>query len=85
MDRKELADIAKGHMTFWGEIDRQHVLPSSDPEVGRSAVRDYLRHFYDRKGGLFVQLEFGLGANPATVMAVLDEFHHNFNQIERHI
>lgn len=74
MDRKELAAIAKGRMTFWGEIDRQHVLPSADPEVGRRAVRDYLQHFHDPKGGLFVQFEFGLGANPATVMAVLDEF-----------
>ena len=34
---------------------------------------------------LFVQFEFGLGANPATVMAVLDEFRHNFNQIERNV
>jgi uroporphyrinogen decarboxylase len=78
MDRKELATIAKGRMTFWGEIDRQHVLPSPDPEVGRSAVRDYLQHFYDPKGGLFAQFEFGLGANPATVMAVLDEFRRHF-------
>jgi hypothetical protein len=78
MDRQELAAIAKGRLTFWGEIDRQHVLPSPDPEVGRRAVRDYLQHFYDRRGGVFVQFEFGLGANPATVMAVLDEFRRHF-------
>lgn len=74
MDRQKLAMIAKGRMAFWGEIDRQHVLPSPDPEVGRRAVRDFLQHFHDRKGGAFVQFEFGLGANPATVLAVLDEF-----------
>jgi len=78
MDRKRLASIAKGRLAFWGEIDRQHVLTSPDPEVGRAAVRDYLQHFYDPRGGLFVQFEFGLGANPATVLAVLDEFRRHF-------
>jgi uroporphyrinogen-III decarboxylase len=74
MDRPKLAAIAKGRMTFWGEIDRQHILPSPDPEVGRAAVREYLAHFYDPRGGVFAQLEFGLGSHPETVLAVLDEF-----------
>jgi hypothetical protein len=74
MDRAKLAAIAKGRLTFWGEIDRQHILPAQDPEVGRAAVRNYLSHFHDPRGGVFAQLEFGLGANPETVLAVLDEF-----------
>ena len=78
MDRHQLAAIAKGRMTFWGEIDRQHVLPSPDPEVGRAAVREFLRHFHDPKGGVFAQFEFGLGAKPDTVLAVLDEFRKHF-------
>jgi len=48
---------AMGQITFWGEIDRQHVLPSPDPEVGRKAVRRAARHFYDPRGGTIAQFE----------------------------
>lgn len=74
MDMPELARIAKGKMTFWGEIDRQHVLTAADPEVGRKAVREFCRHFYDPAGGVIAQFEFGAGANPATALALFDEW-----------
>lgn len=74
MDMEYLARIAKGKITFWGEIDRQFVLPSPDPQVGREAVRRVARHFYDPSGGVIAQLEFGAGANPQTVMAVFEEW-----------
>ena len=72
----DLADVArriKGRITFWGEIDRQHVLPADDPEVGRAAVREVAAHLHDAAGGLIAQFEFGPGANPETVLAVADE------------
>ena len=74
MDLAELERIAKGRITFWGEIDRQHVLPSPDPEVGRAAVRKVVRHLYDPRGGVIAQFEFGPGANPATARALLEEW-----------
>jgi uroporphyrinogen-III decarboxylase len=74
MDLTVLARTVAGKITFWGEIDRQHVLPAADPGVGREAVRTVARHLYRESGGVIAQLEFGLGANPATVEAVFDEW-----------
>lgn len=74
MDMADLARRAKGRITFWGEIDRQHVLPSKDPEEGRKAVREVASHFFDPRGGCIVQFEAGLGANPKTVVAVMEEW-----------
>lgn len=74
MDMDELAKRAKGKITFWGEIDRQHVLTSDDPQKGRDAVRQVARHLYDPSGGVIAQFEFGPGANPATAEAILEEW-----------
>ena len=74
MDLERIARNVKGKITFWGEIDRQHVLPSADPQAGRQAVREVARHLYDPRGGIIAQLEFGLGANPAVVASVYDEW-----------
>ncbi|MDP7447382.1 MAG: hypothetical protein QF689_02230 [Candidatus Latescibacteria bacterium] len=61
-------------MTFWGEIDRQHVLTDEDPDVGRRAVRQVAEHLYDPKGGLIAQFEFGAAAEPATAVAIFEEW-----------
>ncbi len=74
MDFIELEKKAKGKITFWGEIDRQHILPSKDPQAGRNAVRKVADHLYDPSGGIIAQFEFGMGANPDTVLAVFDEW-----------
>ena len=74
MDLDVLARKAKGRLTFWGEIDRQHVLPSPDPQAGRDAVRAVASRLYDPAGGFIVQFEFGPGANPDTAIAVLEEW-----------
>ena len=74
MDLADLARRAKGKITFWGEIDRQHVLPSPDPQAGREAVRQVAAHLYDPAGGVIAQLELGPGANPETAWAVFDEW-----------
>lgn len=74
MDMADLEKRAKGKLTFWGEIDRQHVLPSPDPETGRHAVRKVAGHLYDPAGGVIAQFEFGPGSNPATATAILEEW-----------
>ncbi len=74
MNFEELKKRARGKITFWGEIDRQHVLPASNPQVGRDAVRTVAKHLYDPAGGVIAQFEFGAGANPETALAIFDEW-----------
>jgi hypothetical protein len=74
MDMAELARIAKGKLTFWGEIDRQHVMPSPDPQVVRDAVRKVAKHLYDPKGGIMAQFEASPGSQGPNVLAVYEEW-----------
>ncbi|MBT3341799.1 MAG: methyltransferase [Gemmatimonadetes bacterium] len=74
MDMADLATKAKGRMTFWGEIDRQHVLTDADPEVGRQAVRKVAEHLYDTAGGIIAQFEFGAAAQGQTALAIFEEW-----------
>ena len=74
MDMADLEQRAKGRITFWGEIDRQHVLPSPDPQAGRDAVQKVASHLYDPSGGIIAQYELGAGANPDTAIAVWEEW-----------
>ncbi|MCJ7681247.1 MAG: methyltransferase [Candidatus Aminicenantes bacterium] len=74
MDIPELARIAKGKITFWGEIDRQFILTASDPEEGRKAVRYVAEHLYDPAGGVIAQFEFTPGACPDTALVIFDEW-----------
>ena len=59
----------KGKITFWGEIDRQHLLPEGTAQDIEKAVKEV----YDRlwcDGGCIAQCEFGAGAKPENVYAV---------------
>lgn len=58
-----------GRITFWGEIDRQHLLPSGTPADIDAAVRDVYHNLW-RNGGCFAQCEFGAGAKPENVKQV---------------
>ena len=74
MDLADIAAKAKGRLTFWGEIDRQHVLTDPDPEVGRNAVRYVAEHLYDPSGGIIAQFEFGAAAKGETALAIFEEW-----------
>lgn len=59
MPMEELSQRFKGRITFWGEIDRQHVLPfGTSNEVG-DAVRKVKRILGDPRGGVIAQCEWG--------------------------
>lgn len=59
----------KGKITFWGEIDRQHLLPEGTAQDIEKAVKEvYSRLWCD--GGCIAQCEFGAGAKPENVYAV---------------
>jgi hypothetical protein len=59
----------KGKITFWGEVDRQHLLPegtTQDIHQAIAKVRDALW----QDGGCIAQCEFGAGAKPENVRQV---------------
>ena len=56
----------KGQITFWGEMDRQHILPSGTEQQVRQAVQD-VREQLACNGGVIAQCEFGPGAKPENV------------------
>ena len=57
-----------GRVTFWGDFDRQHLLPQGSPTEIRDAAHALHERLY-RNGGLIAQCEFGPGANPDNVEA----------------
>ena len=71
MDIEELGRRFAGKVTFWGEVDRQHLLPYGTPGDIRAAVGRLGRAF-DRRGGVIAQCEFGIGARPENVAAVFE-------------
>jgi hypothetical protein len=60
-----------GKLTFWGEVDRQHLLPYGTPADVAEAVRTARRALW-RGGGAIAQCEFGIGARPENVAAVFE-------------
>ena len=54
--------------SFWGDFDRQHLLPPGSPTEIRDAAHALRERLY-RNGGLIAQCEFGPGANPDNVEA----------------
>jgi uroporphyrinogen-III decarboxylase len=79
MDMALLAERGRGKIAFWGEIDRQHVLPG-EPEKGRAAVRTVAQHLYLEAGGIIAQLELGLRSNPDTAAAIYDEWDRVYSE-----
>lgn len=61
----------KGKITFWGEVDRQHILPEGSREDILEAVRN-VRDSLWHNGGVIAQCEFGPGARPENVAAVFE-------------
>jgi uroporphyrinogen decarboxylase len=62
-----------GKITFWGEVDRQHLLVDASPQQIDQAVRDVYAKLW-ANGGCFAQCEFGAGAKPANVRQVYESW-----------
>lgn len=58
-----------GKITFWGEIDRQHLLPHATTTEIAQAVSSVHEHLW-RAGGCIAQCEFGPAARPENVHEV---------------
>ncbi|MGQ9681596.1 MAG: uroporphyrinogen decarboxylase family protein [Anaerolineae bacterium] len=69
MDIEGLAQAYRGHITFWGELDRQWTLPFGTPEdVRRDVLR--VRRALDRgSGGVIAECEWGNDTPMENIMA----------------
>lgn len=69
MDIEEIGKRFKGEITFWGEIDRQHLLPYGSMKDIELAVKKVYENLY-LNGGVIAQCEFGPGAKPENIQQV---------------
>ncbi len=59
----------KGKITFWGEIDRQNLLPNAPVQEINRQVKRVKKNLWDN-GGCIAQCEFGPGGRPENVYEV---------------
>jgi uroporphyrinogen decarboxylase len=69
MDIEELGRQYAGKLTFWGEIDRQHLLPYGTKDDIDKAVKR-VNAAFNHHGGVIGQCEFGAGSKPENVFQV---------------
>lgn len=75
MDMEKLGELYSGKIAFWGEIDRQKILPFGTVEEARSAVRRVSAALMNKKRtGVIAQLEWGLKDPKENIEAVYDEW-----------
>lgn len=72
MDIEEIGRRFKGRITFWGEIDRQHVLPAGTVEDVHKAVGRVRRALDDGMGGVIAQCEWGSNNPAENIRAVFE-------------
>jgi uroporphyrinogen decarboxylase len=72
MDIEDLGRKHRGKITFWGEIDRQHLLPFGTVEEVKAGVRRVRRALDDGRGGLIAQCEWGIKDPAENVAAVFE-------------
>jgi hypothetical protein len=78
MDIESIGIQFAGKITFWGEIDRQHILTADNPETARIAVKRVKQALW-KDGGCIAQCEFGAGAKPENVQAVFETWENEFD------
>lgn len=61
----------RGKITFWGEIDRQHILPYASKQEVANAVCEVKERLW-QNGGCVAQCEFGMGSMPENVYTVFE-------------
>lgn len=66
MGPEKLGERFAGKITFWGELDRQHLLPNGTMDEIDAAAELLAASFY-RDGGFITQCEFGPAAKPGNI------------------
>jgi len=72
MNIEELGKKYKGKITFWGEIDRQRVLPFGTPATVLEAVTRVRRALNDGTGGVIAQCEWGKNNPTDNIRAIFE-------------
>ena len=75
MNIKELGAKFRGKITFWGEIDRQNILPSGNKADIEAAVNLIYNNLYSN-GGVIAQCEFGPAAKPENIFYVFESWNN---------
>lgn len=74
MDIERLGRDFGGKITFWGEIDRQGLLPFGTAEEVRAGVERVVKALGDFNGGLIAQCEWGADVSSTNVRSVFQTF-----------
>jgi len=74
MDVEDLGRRFAGRITFWGEIDRQDILPRGSEAQVRAAVRRVVENLWRPEGGAIAQFELTPGMPMENAEAVYDEW-----------
>jgi hypothetical protein len=72
MPIEEIGARFKGRITFWGELDRQHILPFGTPDDVRAAVERVKRALWDPRGGCIGEAEFNRGYSLENIRAFFE-------------
>ncbi len=72
MNIESLAEKYRGKVTFWGEIDRQRILPFGTAKDVTSAVQRVRRALDNGTGGVFAQCEWGIHNPRENIEAVFE-------------
>jgi hypothetical protein len=74
MDLEWLAEKFRGRMTFWGEIDRQRILPFGTPDEVRAAVCRVRTALDFGQGGVIAQCKWGINVPFKNVAALFEQW-----------
>ncbi len=81
IDIEEIGRRFKGRIAFWGEIDRQHVLPFGTVEQVRQAVRRVHLALEDPAGGMIVQCRWGPKNPPENIRTVYETWQEPLSNV----
>ncbi|MBA4322874.1 MAG: methyltransferase [Odoribacter sp.] len=79
MNIEDLGEKFRGKITFWGEIDRQNILPNGNKSDIKDAVNKVFSNLY-ANGGVIGQCEFGPAAKPENVFYVFESWNNIFKE-----
>ena len=80
MDIEKLGRQYGGKITFWGELDRQNLLPHGTREEVEAAAQRLMKAFVHFDGGFIAQCEWGGDVPPATIRTAYAAFDRLYPQ-----
>ena len=82
MNIEELAEKYQGKITFWGEVDRQRILPFGSVQEVIEAVHRVRREFDDGTGGVIAQCEWGKNNPKQNIEAAFNAWNRALEDIK---